>query len=104
MKNTNAVRTEIHYAQIGEYQLPLLTLPQTDDYEPLGKYSRMPGTAAPAFRLLPGGRTGQPPALITPLTFLHRFSSFPLSAGAVRRCGTRYAAYLLYTSGFSTPM
>lgn len=22
MKNTNAVRTEIHYAQIGEYQLP----------------------------------------------------------------------------------
>ena len=41
MKNTNAVRTEIHYAQIGEYQLPLLTLPQTDDYEPLGKYSRM---------------------------------------------------------------
>ena len=53
---------------------------------------------------VPGGRTGQPPALITPLTFLHRFSSFPLSAGAVRRCGTRYAAYLLYTSGFSTPM
>ena len=31
MKNTNAVRTEIHYAQVGEYQLPLLTLPQTDD-------------------------------------------------------------------------
>ena len=29
MKNTNAVRTEIHYAQVGEYQLPLLTLPQT---------------------------------------------------------------------------
>ena len=26
MKNTNAVRTEIHYAQVGEYQLPLLTL------------------------------------------------------------------------------
>ena len=25
MKNTNAVRTEIHYAQVGEYQLPLLT-------------------------------------------------------------------------------
>ena len=24
MKNTNAVRTEIHYAQVGEYQLPLL--------------------------------------------------------------------------------
>ena len=41
MKNTNAVRTEIHYAQVGEYQLPLLTLPQTDDAEPLGKYSRM---------------------------------------------------------------
>ena len=40
MKNTNAVRTEIHYAQVGEYQLPLLTLPQTDDSEPLGKYSR----------------------------------------------------------------
>ena len=31
MKNTNAVRTEIHYAQVGEYQLPLLTLPQTND-------------------------------------------------------------------------
>ena len=31
MKNTNAVRTEIHYAQVGEYQLPLLTLPQTDE-------------------------------------------------------------------------
>lgn len=28
-------------AQVGEYQLPLLTLPQTDDYEPLGKYGRM---------------------------------------------------------------
>ena len=41
MKNTNAVRTEIHYAQVGEYQLPLLTLPQTDDAEPLGKYGRM---------------------------------------------------------------
>ena len=37
MKNTNTVRTEIHYAQVGEYQLPLLTLPQTDDTEPLGK-------------------------------------------------------------------
>ena len=37
MKNTNAVRNEIHYAQVGEYQLPLLTLPQTDDTEPLGK-------------------------------------------------------------------
>ena len=41
MKSTNAVRTEIHYAQIGEYQLPLLTLPQTDDSEPLGKYGRI---------------------------------------------------------------
>ena len=41
MKNTNAVRTKIHYAQVGEYQLPLLTLPQTNDAEPLGKYSRM---------------------------------------------------------------
>jgi len=41
MKNTNAVRTEIHYAQVGEYQLPLLTLPQTDDTELLGKYGRM---------------------------------------------------------------
>lgn len=35
------VRNEIHYAQVGEYQLPLLTLPQTDDSEPLGKYGRM---------------------------------------------------------------
>ena len=41
MKSTNAVRTEIHYAQVGEYQLPLLTLPQTDDSELLGKYGRM---------------------------------------------------------------
>ena len=41
MKNTNAVRTETHYAQVGEYQLPLLTLPQTDSREPLGKYARM---------------------------------------------------------------
>ena len=41
MKNTNTVRTEIHYAQVGEYQLPLLTLPQTDEAEPLGKYGRM---------------------------------------------------------------
>ena len=31
MKNTNTVRTEIHYAQAGDYQLPLLTLPQIDD-------------------------------------------------------------------------
>ena len=41
MKNTNTVRNEIHYAQVGEHQLPLLTLPQTDDTEPLGKYGRM---------------------------------------------------------------
>ena len=41
MKNTNVVRTEIHYAQVGDYQLPLLTLPQTDEAEPLGKYGRM---------------------------------------------------------------
>ena len=41
MKNTNTVRTEIHYAQVGDYQLPLLTLPQTDDAEPLGKYGKM---------------------------------------------------------------
>ena len=41
MKNTNTIRTEIHYAQVGDYQLPLLTLPQTDDTEPLGKYGRM---------------------------------------------------------------
>ena len=41
MKSTNAVRTEIHYAQVGEYQLPLLTLPQTDEAGPLGKYGRM---------------------------------------------------------------
>ena len=41
MKSTNAVRTEIHYAQVGGYQLPLFTLSQTDEAEPLGKYSRM---------------------------------------------------------------
>lgn len=41
MKNTNTVRTEIHYAQVGDYQFPLLTLPQANDSEPLGKYSRM---------------------------------------------------------------
>lgn len=41
MKSTNAVRTGIHYAQAGNYQLPLLTLPQTDSHEPLGKYARM---------------------------------------------------------------
>ena len=34
MKSTNAVRNEIHYAQVGEYQLPLLTMPQTDDSHP----------------------------------------------------------------------
>ena len=39
MKNETTVRTEIHYAQVGDYQLPLLTLPQTDDTEPLGKYA-----------------------------------------------------------------
>ena len=49
MKNTNTVRTEIHYAQVGEYQLPLLTLPQTDDTEPLGKYGRMRLAAASRF-------------------------------------------------------
>lgn len=41
MKNTNAVHNEIHYTQVGDYQLPLLTLSQTDEAEPLGKYSRM---------------------------------------------------------------
>ena len=41
MKSINTVRTEIHYAQVGEYQLPLLILSQTDDADPLGKYSRM---------------------------------------------------------------
>ena len=41
MKSTNAVRNEIHYTQVGDYQLPLLTLSQTDDTELLGKYSRM---------------------------------------------------------------
>ena len=41
MKNTNTVRTEIHYAQVGEYQLPLLTLSKTDEAEPLGKHGRM---------------------------------------------------------------
>lgn len=41
MKNETAIRTEIHYAQVGDYQLPLLTLPQTDSREPLGKYARM---------------------------------------------------------------
>ena len=41
MKNTNTVRNEIHYALVGEFQLPLLSLPQSDDVEPLGKYGRM---------------------------------------------------------------
>ena len=41
MKSTNAVRTEIHYAQVGDYQLPRLTLSQTNEAEPLGKYGRM---------------------------------------------------------------
>lgn len=41
MKNETTVRTEIRYAQVGDYQLPLLTLPQTDNHEPLGKYARM---------------------------------------------------------------
>ena len=41
MKNETTVRIEIHYAQAGDYQLPLLTLPQTDSREPLGKYARM---------------------------------------------------------------
>ena len=38
MKNTNTVRTELHYAQVGAYQLPLLILPQTDDSKPLGQF------------------------------------------------------------------
>lgn len=37
MKDMNTTCTEIHYAQVGDYQLPLLTLPQTNDPEPLGK-------------------------------------------------------------------
>lgn len=41
MKSETTVRTEIHYAQVRDYQLPLLTLPQTDNHEPLGKYARM---------------------------------------------------------------
>ena len=41
MKDMNTAHTEIHYAQVGDYQLPMLTLPQTDDTEPLGKYGRM---------------------------------------------------------------
>ena len=41
MKTETTVRTEIHYAQVGNYQLPLLTLPQTDSREPLGKYAQM---------------------------------------------------------------
>ena len=41
MKNTDTDSNEIHYAQDEEYQHPLLTLPQTDDTELLGKYGRM---------------------------------------------------------------
>lgn len=41
MKNETAVRTGIHYTQVGDYQLPMLTLPQVGDSEPLGKYARM---------------------------------------------------------------
>lgn len=41
MKNETTVRTEIRYAQVGDYQLPLLTLTQIDSCEPLGKYARM---------------------------------------------------------------
>ena len=41
MKNTNTVRNELHYAQVRDYQPPLLTLPQTDKIESLGKYGRM---------------------------------------------------------------
>lgn len=41
MNHMNIVRSGIHYAQVGDYQLPLLTLPQTDSCEPLGKYARM---------------------------------------------------------------
>ena len=37
MKSTNAVRTEIHYAQVGEYQLPLLTLPQSRRFRTAGQ-------------------------------------------------------------------
>ena len=29
MKNTNTIRTTLDYAQVGEYQLPLLTLPHS---------------------------------------------------------------------------
>ena len=36
MKNETTARTEIHYAPAGDYQLPLLTLPQTASREPLG--------------------------------------------------------------------
>ena len=41
MKKETIVRTAIPYAQVGDYQLPLLTLPQTDSREPLDKYARM---------------------------------------------------------------
>ena len=48
MMNTNAVRTEIHYAQVGEYQLPLLTLPQTDDPS---RWANMAGCGWPISRI-----------------------------------------------------
>lgn len=41
MKKETIVRTAIPYAQVGDYQLPLLTLLQTNNREPLGKYARM---------------------------------------------------------------
>lgn len=41
MKNETTVRAEIRYAQVGDYQLPLLILSQSCDSEPLGKYGRM---------------------------------------------------------------
>ncbi len=37
MKTETTVRTEIHYAQVGNYQLPLLTLPQTDEPRTAGQ-------------------------------------------------------------------
>lgn len=41
MKNETTICSEIYYAQVRDYQLPLLTLPQTENHEPLGKYARM---------------------------------------------------------------
>lgn len=52
MNNMNTVRAEIHYAQVGDYQLPLLTLPQAGDSELLGKYARMRLTYLKAHRLV----------------------------------------------------